>query len=53
MVNSLFMANSAEPSARHPKPKLAASLWHTLGLLMIQLAISVSLQMQSRHPAAG
>ncbi len=54
MVNSLFMANSAEPSTRRPKPKLVAPLWHTLGLLMILLAISAGLyRMQSRSPAAG
>jgi uncharacterized protein len=54
MINSLFMANSAEPSTRQPKPKLAAPLWHTLGLLMIQLAISLSLvRLRSRSPAAG
>ena len=54
MVNCLFMANSAESSTRHRKPKLAAPLWHTMGLLMIQLAISLSLlRMRSRSPAAG
>lgn len=54
MVNSLFMANSTESSTRRPKLKLAAPLWHTLGLLMIQLAISLALlRMRSRSPAAG
>lgn len=48
------MANSAEPSTRRPKPKLVAPLWHTLGLLMILLAISAGLyRMQSGSPAAG
>src|SRR5580693_7215237 len=48
------MANSAEPTTRPPKPRLAAPLWHTLGLLMILLAFSAGLyRMQSRSPAAG
>jgi uncharacterized protein len=50
----LSMANSAEPSTKRLKPKLVAPLWHTLGLLMILLAISAGLyRMQSRSPAAG
>jgi hypothetical protein len=48
----LLLRNSAEPSTRRPKPKLAAPLWHSL--LMILLAISAGLyRMQSRSPAAG
>ncbi|MGA9392272.1 MAG: CPBP family intramembrane glutamic endopeptidase [Candidatus Sulfotelmatobacter sp.] len=48
------MASIAEPSTRRPKPSLAAPLWHTLGLLIILLAISAGLyRMQSRGPAAG
>ena len=48
------MANSAEPSTQHPKVKLAAPLWHTLGLLMILLAISLALvQMRSRQHHYG
>jgi uncharacterized protein len=50
----MIMSGSAEPSMRRPKPRLVAPLWHTLGLLMILLAISAGLyRMQSRSPAAG
>lgn len=54
MVNSQFMANGTESSMRRPKPRLAAPLWHTFGLLMIQLAISLALLwMRSRRSVAG
>ena len=35
MVSSVLMANGTESSTLCPKPRLAAPLWHTLGLLMI------------------
>ena len=54
MVSSVLMANGTESSTLRPKPRLAAPLWHTLGLLMIQLAISLALLwMRSRGSAAG
>jgi uncharacterized protein len=48
------MANGTESSTLRPKPQLAAPLWHTLGLLMIQLAISLAfLWVRSHGSAAG
>jgi uncharacterized protein len=48
------MADSAEPSTLRTKSKLAAPLWHTLGLLIIQLAVSLALlRMRSAGPAAA
>lgn len=52
------MTNGTESSKLSPKlspkPRLAAPLWHTLGLLMIQLAISLALlRMRSRGSLAG
>ncbi len=45
---------ASSPSTSQPKPKLVAPLWHTLGLLTIQLAVSLALlRMRNRSPAAG
>jgi len=50
----MIMASSAGQSTRRAKPSLAAPLWHTLGLLIILLAISAGLyRMQSRSAAPG
>src|SRR5208283_2697673 len=48
------MASSATLPPQRPKPNLAAPLWHTLGLVIMLLAISLGLlRMQSRRPPAG
>jgi membrane protease YdiL (CAAX protease family) len=50
----MIMASNAEASTRRPKPSLVAPSGHTLGLLLILLAISAGLyRMQSGSPAAG
>ena len=48
------MMNGRQPSTLRPQPRLAAPLWHTLGLLLMQLAVSLALvRMRSRGLAAG
>jgi uncharacterized protein len=47
------MANGTESFPLRPRPRLVAPLWHTLGLLMVQLAISIGLLWIRSHRATA